>query len=223
MGRFAKVAGMSLLCSNAIVGEARRDDCAKTAHHKRMETLSPCQRFTIVMTLLLSSVGALADADAPTTASFLNDYRHPAPGTYAGGQPSAGDIRALAAAGPGHIINLRPAAEPGGFDEAAVAAAAGLGYHNLPIAGGGDINFANAAKLDALLAETDGETRLLHCASGNRVGALMALRASMAGLDDEAAIIEGRRWGLTGLESVVRQRLSDARSAGQGAPAVPTQ
>src|SRR5690606_38327465 len=53
---------------------------------------------------------------------------------------------------------------------------------------------------------------LVHCASGNRVGALAALRAAwLQGADEEAAIAEGRRWGLRSLETEVRSSLARER------------
>ncbi|MNN82154.1 hypothetical protein D3C81_1990580 [compost metagenome] len=48
---------------------------------------------------------------------------------------------------------------------------------------------------------------LLHCASGNRVGALLALLAHERGLDEEAAIAEGRAAGLGSLEPTVRAQI----------------
>ncbi|MGB5353711.1 MAG: hypothetical protein WBN32_08890, partial [Woeseia sp.] len=77
------------------------------------------------------------------------------------------------------------------------------------IAGPDDVTFENAAKLDALLAEFAGPV-LLHCGSGNRVGALFALRAKAAGLSNEQALEVGRRAGLTQLEEQVRQRMDAA-------------
>ena len=131
----------------------------------------------------------------------------PAENRYVGGQPSAADLQRLAASGVRHVINLRPAAEQTGYDESAAVTAEGMQYHNLPVAGAADISFANAQALDALLADIGDEPVLLHCASGNRVGALIALRAGLAGSDPEEALQQGREWGLTSLEGVVRQRL----------------
>ena len=150
--------------------------------------------------LILLMAVPLAWADAVTQAA---DNR------YVGGQPSADDLQRLAESGVRYVINLRPAAEQTGYDESAAVQAEGMEYHNLPVAGAADISFANAQALDALLAEIGDEPVLLHCASGNRVGALMALRAAMQGQDDEAAIAEGRRWGMTRLEPLVRQRLQE--------------
>ncbi|MGB5352250.1 MAG: sulfur transferase domain-containing protein, partial [Woeseia sp.] len=119
---------------------------------------------------------------APTEVSFLPASEVSAPGTalphdgyLSTGQPDAAALKAIAAAGYAGVVDLRSVDEPRGFDEAATAASLGLHYRSLPVAGPDGVTFENAAKLDALLAEYDGPV-LLHCSSGNRVGALLALR-----------------------------------------------
>jgi protein tyrosine phosphatase (PTP) superfamily phosphohydrolase (DUF442 family) len=81
-------------------------------------------------------------------------------------------------------------------------------YVPFPIAREGEISFASARKLDELLQQYPGPV-LVHCASGNRVGALLALRASLNGADDEQALALGREGGLTRLEGLVRKRLAE--------------
>ena len=62
--------------------------------------------------------------------------------------------------------------------------------------------------LDRLLAQAEGERTLLHCASGNRVGALMALRAAwLHGASDEEALAIGRAHGLASLRGQVEMLL----------------
>lgn len=150
----------------------------------------------------------------------LERFATPIAGIHSGGRISADDLPALREAGIRHVINLAPAAETPGFDEAGAVRAAGMRYDTLPIAGAGDLGRDAVMAFDRLLQSTDGPT-LVHCASGNRVGALAALRAAwLHGADEEAAVEEGRRWGLRGLEGEVRGRLArercstDARDAG---------
>jgi uncharacterized protein (TIGR01244 family) len=105
------------------------------------------------------------------------------------------------------VINLRPDAELGGRDEATEVAAAGLAYREIPVAGAPEVTEAKARELWAQLEGTEGGV-LVHCASGNRVGALLALGAASAGgLPAEEALEFGRRAGLTGLEPRVRELL----------------
>ena len=141
----------------------------------------------------------------------LERFATPVDGIHSGGRITADDLPALRAAGIRHVINLAPAAETPGFDEAGAVRAAGLRYDTLPIAGAGDLDRETVVAFDRLLQAADGPT-LVHCASGNRVGALVALRAAwLHGADEEAAVEEGRRWGLRGLEGEVRGRLARER------------
>ena len=124
------------------------------------------------------------------------------------GQPTAADFQALAAAGLKHVINLRPPSEDAGFDEAALAASLGLSYTVVPVAGPGDLSLERAQQLDAALTAANGEPALVHCASSNRVGALLALRAHWVQKQSaDAAMALGRAGGLTKMEPIVAQLL----------------
>ena len=81
-------------------------------------------------------------------------------------------------------------------------------YHSIPVADANDITPANAEKLKQTLQSMGSEPALVHCASGNRVGALIALQHGLESGDVDAAIAEGKRWGLTRLEPVVRNALT---------------
>ena len=129
-------------------------------------------------------------------------------GITSAGQPDEAALEVFADAGYATVIDMRGEGENRGFDEAAVVEELGLHYVTLPIDGKDAVSFENARKLDELLQKYPGPV-LVHCGSGNRVGALLALRASLAGKDDESALELGRAGGLTGLESVVRDRLAE--------------
>lgn len=138
----------------------------------------------------------------------LPNQRNPEPGFVSGGQPSAKQLEAAANDGLGSVINLRPTSEDSGYDEAAKAAELGLDYTVLGIADANDMTADNARKLDQLLAHSADTPTLVHCASGNRVGALMALRAAwVQGKSKDEAIAIGRRWGMTNAEAAVNQLL----------------
>ena len=128
----------------------------------------------------------------------------PEPNRYAGGQPDAEALASLAAQGLKHVINMRPHAETPDIDPAAMAENAGLSYWNLPIAGPGDLSREHAQALDDKLAEIGDEPVLIHCASSNRVGALMALRAVwLHDVAPDEALALGERYGLTTMRPVV--------------------
>lgn len=140
-------------------------------------------------------------------ASVAAEFAQPRPGLHTGGQPDSQELADLARQGVHTIIDLRGAEEARGLDERAEAERLGLRYVALPIAGKQDLTAANAAALHALLTQhQDGV--LLHCASGNRVGALLALAAfQQQGLAPEAALQLGREAGLKSLEPFVVEQL----------------
>ncbi|MFM9745549.1 hypothetical protein ACKI2C_49195, partial [Streptomyces brasiliscabiei] len=89
------------------------------------------------------------------------------------------------------------------WDEKALVNSLNMNYVALPITGVKDNNVENARLLTQFLAQKRGEAVLVHCASSNRVGALMAIAAYESGQDVEASIGEGKNWGLKSLEPVV--------------------
>jgi len=172
-------------------------------------------RFLLILgtaTILVACAGQGVQSTGPAVyadiaAISAGAAKPPAVGLTASGQPDAAAVEAFASAGYVAVIDLRTAAEDrGSFDEASVVKAAGLEYASLPIDGADDITFESARRLDALLAGYSGPV-LVHCGSGNRVGALLALRESLHGADDAAALEYGQNAGLTRLEPRVRQVL----------------
>jgi uncharacterized protein (TIGR01244 family) len=123
-------------------------------------------------------------------------------------QPDLSKLESIDAAGYEAVIDLRGADEERGIDERAAVESLGMTYISLPILEAGDISYDNANELDRLLARFE-KPVLVHCGSGNRAGALLALRAKLNGADNDTAVEAGRRTGLTGLEDVVRQRLNE--------------
>lgn len=129
---------------------------------------------------------------------------------YTSAQPSKDALEIIAKHGVKHVINLRPASEQD-WDEQAWVESLGMTYHSIPVAGAKGITFENAAKLHDLLSELEQQPTLLHCSSSNRVGGLRALIEFRAnGGQVEAAIEAGKKWGLTGLEDMVRTQLSSS-------------
>lgn len=122
------------------------------------------------------------------------------------GQPDEALLSQAKDAGYVAVIDLRTASEERGMDEASTVEALGMSYHSIEVAGARGVTFENAQALDALMDDIDGPV-LLHCRSGNRVGALLALRAGMDGASVEDALALGRAAGLGSLEGVVQERL----------------
>lgn len=126
----------------------------------------------------------------------------PIDGLTTAGQPDEAAFRVFAGSGYKVVIDLRTEGEDRGLDEPAVVRALGMEYVSMPI-DGPDINFQKARELDALLDSYD-EPVLLHCASSNRVGALLALNVFAESGDAELAIATGRSAGMKSLETIVR-------------------
>lgn len=131
---------------------------------------------------------------------------HPQPQVYTSGQPAAGDWAALADGGVRTVIDLRTPGELKDRNERAEVEAAGLRYVALPIAGHDAVTPDNARALSALIAAARGPV-LVHCASGNRAGGLLALALAAQGMTSAEAVDIGRSAGMTSTETGVRQAL----------------
>ena len=153
------------------------------------------------------AVAGKAPAGLPAGLADVPGIRVAKPGLYSAAQPRPEHWRDVAAAGVTTVINLRPDAELQGRDERAEVAQAGMRYVQIPVAGGQGISAQNADALVQALQQADGPV-LVHCASGNRVGALLALGAVRSGTPVEEAIAYGRAAGLgPQAEAIVRQRI----------------
>lgn len=140
----------------------------------------------------------------------LPNARKPEPDLLTGGQPSRTCLGAAHAAGYRTVVNLRPAAEYTEFDEGRVARQIGLDYISIPVTGPDDLGAEAIAKLDAVLSVDERRPVLIHCGSGNRVGALLAVHARRKrGLSAEQALACGERAGLvaSSLHDAVRKLL----------------
>lgn len=159
---------------------------------------------------------------APAPGQPASQWHQPRPGLYTGGQPAPADWAALKARGVAMVVNLRPDAEMAGRNEAAEVAAAGMAYIGIPVPDADAVDADNARRLWTLLKSSDAPV-FVHCATGNRAGALLAIGAAHSGgMTPEAALEFGRRAGLTHLEPVVRERLGmPAQAPAAPAPASP--
>lgn len=158
--------------------------------------------------VLLAGCQLHRPVDPPPAMTAVGIVLHaPRPGLYTAGQPASSDWAMIAGRGVTTVINLRTPAELAGRDEAAEVGAAGMRYAEIPVDGAAGIGMEKARALRSLLDRADGPV-LVHCASGNRVGALIALGAADAGASTEDAIAQGRAAGMTGAETRVRELLS---------------
>ncbi|MCA8057399.1 MULTISPECIES: fused DSP-PTPase phosphatase/NAD kinase-like protein [Burkholderia cepacia complex] len=136
------------------------------------------------------------------------NLKHASPDVMVGGQPSLQDLSEAKDQGIRAVLNLRPESEQQDFNERAEVERLGMRYLTLAIADAGDLTKAAAIELDTLIHDPENRPIWVHCGSGNRVGALFALRAAcLEGMSLEAAIEVGRQHGLTKMEADVRRIL----------------
>lgn len=162
-----------------------------------------------------SSQTATPSANAPSgltlaalEATKTKNLALPQPGLATAGQPTEEQFEQLAKLGVKRVIQLRVANEPGSGWEEAKAKALGVDFVRLPIAGAEGITVDNAKKLDAVLKAGGDQPTLLCCASSNRVGALLALKAfHVDGKTADEALAYGRAGGMKAAEPAVAKLL----------------
>lgn len=128
-------------------------------------------------------------------------------GITSSGQPDKEALKVFAESGYTVVIDMRGPDENRGMDDYAGAVeSTGMQYLAFPVVGAGQVSFETAVKLDEVLRGIDGPV-LMHCGSGNRVGAVLALRESLNGASHEESIEFGKDAGMTRLEPRVREVL----------------
>ena len=129
----------------------------------------------------------------------------PVDGVTSAGQPDEAAFRVFAESGYKTVIDMRMPNENRGLEEAAFVESLGMSYLPLPTSGD-TITFDQARRLEELIEASDGPV-LVHCASANRVGALLALGDYAENGDLERALETGREGGLTRLEGAVKKAI----------------
>lgn len=149
------------------------------------------------------SAAAAAPATTGVASIAIPQAKSTTDGVLTGGQPTPENLAQFKEQGVKTVVNLRSAAEEKDFaDEAKTLEAAGIKYVHIPIDGktGEGINEENAKKLAELMAE---KPVVVHCASGQRVGALIAMKAKVVdGKTPEEALAIGQENGLSKPELV---------------------
>lgn len=175
--------------------------------------------------LLTCSVGAGACAGAPIGGRPTAADREPAPAAsvapplpipnaaqplpdvLTGGQPTAEHLELAKRSGYRTVISLLPQEQT--REEAAQVAALGMRFVSIPVAGPADLTRENARRLAAAMQDAQGAPLIVHCGSGNRAGALLALRLFYVdGVPREDALAVGTKAGMTSLRSAVEQRMA---------------
>ena len=130
------------------------------------------------------------------------------PRLVSAGQPTESQLSKLADIGYHTVISLRGPTEGGAEWEEAKAKELGLNFVRLPCPAATGLTEENARKLDEALKQRGTDGAIVHCGNGNRVGALLALRAHYCqGMAPEEAVEYGKQAGMTKSEAEVRKLL----------------
>jgi protein tyrosine phosphatase (PTP) superfamily phosphohydrolase (DUF442 family) len=150
----------------------------------------------------------MEDALSVATEIGLRNVNSLEPGLILGGQPTVEQLAALEDAGVHNFISLRPEAEDGAGWEESYTDGKNITFARLPISGAGSLTKENVETFARLLSERNGETTVLYCASGNRVGAMLALKSFWVdGIDAETSFNLGVKSGMTSLAAAVGEML----------------
>ncbi len=131
-------------------------------------------------------------------------------GLLIGGQPTPEQLTAIREAGYRTILTLRTDAERGDEGEEATVERLGMKFVRIPVAGASGLTEANARALAKALSGEDVLPAVLHCASGQRVSALLGLKAFVVDrVSARAAIDLAKSLGITKLEAALRERIAE--------------
>jgi protein tyrosine phosphatase (PTP) superfamily phosphohydrolase (DUF442 family) len=146
------------------------------------------------------------EAPAPVAIVSIPNAQRPLAGIVTGGQPSEDNLREAKNLGYKTVVSLLPESDT--VAEARLAQELGLRFVSIPITGAADLTPQNAQKLALAIDAEDAKPLIVHCASGNRVGALLALKAFYVDhVSAPEALALGQRAGLRSLQSAVEERL----------------
>ncbi len=163
----------------------------------------------VMMVLALGLMLSACQSRTVMKSEIDSRFNTPTDNLVTGGPPSKSELLELKEVGITKVIDLRSPDEERSFNERAEAERLGLEYVSLPVSGAAGVTRENAKELDGLLQ--GGEKVFVHCASGNRVGALLAIRAhEIEGKSLDQSLELGRAAGLGSLEEKVKSVLSES-------------
>lgn len=131
-------------------------------------------------------------------------------GLLIGGQPTPEQLKAIGQAGFRTVVTLRPESERGDEGEQAAVERMGMKFVSIPVAGAEGLTEANARALGRALAEEDALPAVVHCSTGQRVSALLGLKAFVVDrLSAAAAIDLAKTLGMKKYEAALRKRIAE--------------
>jgi len=161
--------------------------------------------------LVLLAASVAVAAEVPKTVEGIPDYYVVRPGLATAGKPSPEALKQLEQHGFKTVIDLRTEAE-GVREEEQIVREQGLRYVWVPVTPA-TLTAKDVETVAAVLDDAAAEPVLLHCASGNRAGGLLAAALARKGKTVEEAEAEGVKAGLSSpamKEAVRRVRTTPA-------------
>jgi uncharacterized protein (TIGR01244 family) len=139
----------------------------------------------------------------------LPNCQVPFDGVLTGGQPTFDQIKQAAETGFKVVINLRTDNElPDPDQELTWVEGCGMKYIHIPVSVPEGLSPQNTKVFAEALSKPENYPLIVHCKSGNRVGAMFALKAFYIDEKDiDEALLIGERAGLTKLSPAVRKIL----------------
>jgi uncharacterized protein (TIGR01244 family) len=162
---------------------------------------------------LASALAMAGPAEVPAAVDGIAGYKLVHSGLAAAGVPSAEALATLKARGFKTVIDLRGVTEPGVAEEEAIVRTQGLRYVHVPVSAS-TFSLGDVETVARVLDDAQAAPVLLHCASSNRVGAVLAVIQVQKGMSLEAAEAEGRKFGLKS-EAMVEAMKRVAAEAGR--------
>ncbi|HVR71679.1 MAG TPA: sulfur transferase domain-containing protein [Vicinamibacteria bacterium] len=161
-------------------------------------------RASLSVVVLLAGTFALA-AEVPKTLEGVAGYHVVRPGLATAGELSAEALARLEEHGFKTVIDLRTEKE-GVKEEERIVREQGLRYVWVPVSPA-TLSAKDVDAVAAVLDDAAAEPILLHCASGNRAGGLLAAVLARKGKSLEEAEAEGVKAGLAsdGMKEAVRR------------------
>ncbi len=175
--------------------------------------------FSIVCLALFIESNVFADNKTIRQESFvrkissplinLPNWLVPFDNTLTGGQPTFDQLKKAGETGFKAVINLRTDGElPDPEQESTWVEGFGMKYFHIPVAGAEGLTLENTKLFAEALSKTENYPLIVHCKSGNRVGAMFALKAfHIDGKNIEEALLIGESAGLTSLAPAVKKVL----------------
>lgn len=131
-------------------------------------------------------------------------------GLLIGGQPTLEQLEAIRDAGYRVVVTLRPESERGDEGEKAKVERLGMKFVSIPVPGAAGLTQANARALGKTLSEPDALPAVVHCSTGQRVSALLGLKAFVVDRVSAAAAIDlAKGLGMKKFETALRERIAE--------------